>query len=183
MSLKDLKIDNTWTLFLDRDGVINVKRDNDYVKNVSEFIFLPGVKEAIANFTKVFNRCVVVTNQQGIGKGIMTHQDLESVHNYMEVELLKEGGRLDAIYYCPELAIKNAPCRKPNIGMAVQAKTDFPDINFEKSILVGDSISDIEMGRNAGMKTVYIHQELENPADADMILKSLKEFSLFLENN
>ena len=183
MSLKDLKIDNTWTLFLDRDGVINVKRDNDYVKKVEEFIFLPGAISAISNFTRLFHKIVIVTNQQGVGKGIMTHEDLRKVHDFMEQGLAEEGGKLDAIYYCPELAAKNAPCRKPNIGMALQAQSDFPEIDFDRSILVGDSISDIEMGKKAGMKTIFIHAELENPAAANWVVRSLKELNDSLKNN
>ncbi len=183
MNLSDFKIDKTWSLFLDRDGVINVKRDNDYVKCIEEFVFIDGAVEAIAAFTGLFNRIVIVTNQQGVGKGIMSHEDLKEVHNYMELHLEEKGGKLDAIYYCPELAANNAPCRKPNTGMALQAQSDFPEINFEKSILIGDSVSDIEMGKNAGMRTIYIHQELENPAGADLVVKSLKELSPLLKND
>lgn len=170
-----IKIDSTWTLFLDRDGVINKKLENDYVKVIEEFNFIDGVPRAISELNKLFNRTVVVTNQQGIGKQIMTHEDLKLVHNYMEKGLTEVGGKLDKIYYCPELAAKNAACRKPNIGMAEQAKSDFPEIDFSKSLMVGDSISDVEMGKNAGMKTVYIKDNLENPAGADLVVKNLPE--------
>jgi histidinol-phosphate phosphatase family protein len=156
MNLKDLVVNKTWTLFLDRDGVINEKLNNDYVKNLDEFKFIDGAKEAISYFSKIFGRIVIVTNQQGIGKGIMSHEDLKVVHNHMQLEIEKAGGKLDKIYYCPALAAENAPCRKPNIGMAEEAQKDFPEIDFEKSILIGDSVSDIEMGVKAGMFTVFI---------------------------
>ncbi len=156
MNLADLGVDKSWTLFLDRDGVINEKLDNDYVKNLEEFSFINGALDAIANFSNLFGRIVVVTNQQGIGKGLMTHTDLKIVHDYMDEEIKRIGGRVDKIYYCPELAAANAPCRKPNIGMAEEAKKDFPEIDFEKSIMVGDSVSDIEMGVKAGMFTIFI---------------------------
>ncbi|KAA3646937.1 MAG: HAD family hydrolase [Bacteroidetes bacterium] len=156
MDIKDLGVDKTWTLFLDRDGVINEKLENDYVKNLAEFKFIKGAKEAIVAFSKIFGRIVVVTNQQGIGKGIMSHEELKIVHDYMQEEIEKAGGKLDQIYYCPELAAANAPCRKPNIGMAEQAQKDFPEIDFEKSIMIGDSVSDIEMGVKTGMFTVFI---------------------------
>ena len=95
MDLKDLQIDKQWTLFLDRDGVINKKLDDDYVKNIEEFSFIKGSKEAIAVFNLLFGRIVVVTNQQGIGKGLMSKQDLKEVHDYMELELVKAGAHLD----------------------------------------------------------------------------------------
>lgn len=176
------QIDTSWTLFLDRDGVINQKLENDYVKKIKEFKFIDGVEQAILQFNQLFQRTVVVTNQQGIGKKIMTHQDLKVVHDFMEDSLLKVGAKLDRVYFCPELAHKNAACRKPNIGMAIQAKEDFPEIEFSKSIIVGDSISDIEMGKNAGMKTVYINENLENPANADLVLKTLAALPSKLEN-
>ncbi len=174
MNIEDLGVDKSWTLFLDRDGVINKKLDNDYVKNLEEFSFIDGVLEAISNFSNLFGRIVIVTNQQGIGKGIMTHDDLKLVHEFMNEELKKAGGRIDKIYYCPELAAVNAPCRKPNIGMAEEAKKDFPEIDFEKSIMIGDSVSDIEMGVKAGMYTIFISSG-EKTELADWKLANLSE--------
>ncbi len=183
MNLSDLKIDKSWSLFLDRDGVINEKRDNDYVKTVEEFVFVEGAQKAIQYFNSLFGRLLLVTNQQGVGKGIMTHEDLTEVHNYMEQELLNFEAEFDQLYYCPDLAAENSPCRKPNIGMALQAQQDFPDINFDKSILIGDSVTDIQMGKRAGMKTVFINAELENPEHADWVVQSLTEFSSLLEDS
>lgn len=177
MNLEDLKIDESWTLFLDRDGVINEKLDNDYVKRVEEFRFLKDAEEAIASFGKVFGKIIVVTNQQGIGKGLMSHEDLEEVHQYMLKGIEEKDGRIDAIYYCPELAAKNAACRKPNTGMPIEAKQRFPAIEFKKSIMVGDSFSDIEMGKRLEMVTVFISEELNNESQADYTLSSIKELS------
>jgi len=177
MGIEDLKVDQEWTLFLDRDGVINEKLEGDYVKRVEEFRFIAGAKEAIAKFTSIFKRIVIVTNQQGIGKGLMTVEDLEAVHGMMLKEIEAAGGRIDAIYYCPELAEKNATCRKPNIGMVESAKEKFPEIEFKKSIMVGDSLSDLEMGKRATMTTVYISAESSLPTNADFMLSSLKELA------
>ena len=162
-NLYQLNINHSWSLFLDRDGVVNKKLDNDYVKSIEEFDFIEGAQEAIQNFHSIFGRLLVVTNQQGIGKGIMTHEELHVVHNYMEEQLL-------------------AFNVKSNIGMALQAQQDFPEIDFSKSILIGDSITDVQMGKRAGMKTVFIHPELNNPEDADWVVKSLADFSKMLEN-
>ncbi len=181
--LRQLNIDSTWSLFLDRDGVINKKLDNDYVKNVDEFEFVEGAQVSIQKMTKLFGRLFLVTNQQGIGKGIMTHEDLKVVHDYMEEGLKPFDVKFDALYYCPDLAAENTLCRKPNIGMALQAKKDFPEVDFSKSIIVGDSITDIQMGKRAGMKTVFIHEDVANPEEADFVVKSLDEFSILLENS
>lgn len=154
--LSKYHIDNSWTLFLDRDGVINRKLDNDYVKKWSEFEFLPGVLEAIYHFSLIFGRIVVVTNQQGIGKGIYTHEDLSVIHSNMLSEIFVTGGRIDKVYYCPNLVSDNAMDRKPNTGMALKAKKDFPEIEFKKSIMIGDSLSDMEFGKKLEMVTCYI---------------------------
>ena len=149
------EIDKSWTLFLDRDGVINEKLDNTYVKNWSEFSFLNGSLEAISKLSKVFGKIFIVTNQRGIGKGLMTEQDLIFIHTAMIDVINSNSGRIDKIYYCPEIR-DVAFCRKPNIGMAMKAKSDFPEINFEKSVIIGDSPSDIEFGERLKMKKVFI---------------------------
>lgn len=172
-----LHIDKNWTLFLDRDGVINKRLSGDYVKNIEEFEFLEGVKECLPMLNKIFDRIIVVTNQQGIGKGIMTEYDLYKVHQFMLFEIEKSGGKIDAVYFSPFKAEENHPMRKPNTGMALKAKEDFPDIEFEKSIMVGDSESDMEFGKRCGMKTVFIGNNNLQGIHADFAFKSLKEFS------
>ena len=152
------KIDTSWTLFLDRDGVINKKLDEDYVKTIDEFEFLPYALEAIKLFSSHFHRVVIVTNQQGISKRLMTEDDLHKVHQHLLQEVQNFGGRIDAIYHAPQLAEENSIMRKPNIGMALQAKEEFPSIDFKKSIMVGDSISDMEFAKNANMFGVLIGQ-------------------------
>ena len=160
MSLtSDWNIDRSWTLFLDRDGVINQKLPNDYVKRWDEFTFLPGVLEALSAFNSHFGRIVIVTNQQGIGKGLMTTADLETIHARMLSEVEQAGGRIDRFYHCPHLVAENARCRKPDIGMAEQAKEDFPQIDWTRSVLIGDSESDMEMARRCGMKRVFLARE------------------------
>ncbi len=150
------QVDRTWTLFLDRDGVINRRIVGGYVVNKEEFEFLPGVLQAIRFFSERFGRICVITNQQGVGKGIMNQTHLELVHEHMSLEITSFGGRLDGIYYSTDLATKPNNTRKPNIDMALQAKADFNEIDFSKSIMVGDSKSDMEFGQNAGMKTIFI---------------------------
>ena len=147
------------TLFLDRDGVINVKLDERYVQNPTEFEFIPGAEQAIALLSTIFKRILIVTNQQGIGKGIMTENDLNFLHDYMLSELSKTEGRIDKVYFCPHLVSEKCSCRKPHPGMIQQAKLDFPEINFENSYLIGDSLSDIEAGERMNLQTVRVDKE------------------------
>lgn len=182
MTLKSLNIDKSWTLFLDRDGVINKKLENDYVKHWIEFEFIDGAIDALKILKNVFGKIVVVTNQQGIGKGLYRTEDLEIIHKNMLYEVHFYEGRIDKVYFSPHLKSANHPSRKPGIGMAHQAKNDFSEINFEKSIIVGDSISDMEFGRNANMKTVFI-SDVKNPDRLiDFNFSSLIEFALSLQS-
>lgn len=151
-----LAIDNSWSLFLDRDGVINQLLPGDYVKSPGELKILPGALEAITQLGQRFGRIVVVTNQQGIGKGLMTHDDLASIHNYLLSELKALGGHIDRIYYAHQLAAEKSIMRKPSIGMAQKAQKDFPEIDFSKSLMVGDSAGDMQFGRDAGMHCMLV---------------------------
>lgn len=176
MTLKSLNIDKSWTLFLDRDGVINKKLENDYVKHWMEFEFMENLIPNFKKLNDVFGTVVVVTNQQGIGKGLYTKEDLELIHKNMQYELSYFKGTIDKVYYSPYLASEGHPTRKPNIGMAHEAKKDFPHIDFSKSMIVGDSLSDMEFGRKAGMKTVYIHDKEVTDEKIDFQFTSLLEF-------
>lgn len=152
----DLKnVDHSWTLFLDRDGVMNEEKKASYIFNWNEFKFYSGVKEAMQLLNNKFDTIVMVTNQKGIGKQLMTVEDLNAIHKNMQLEIESSGGRIDKIYFCSDLA-DNSPNRKPNAGMASQAKKDFPAIDFEKSIMIGNKLSDMQFGRNAGMYTVFV---------------------------
>lgn len=152
---------DNWTLFLDRDGVLNDRIVGGYVRNWQEFSFLDGVLEAMPILARKFKTIVIVTNQQGIAKGLMTEDDLKLVHQEMCAVIEASGGRIDKVYYCPEHHSKNPHCRKPNIGMGEQAKQDFPTIDFKQSIMVGDSVTDIEFGKRLDMKTVFIETKFD----------------------
>ena len=149
-------INKDWTLFLDRDGVINVRIIDGYVTKIEEFEFLPNVIEALKIFKEKFKYIVVVTNQQGVGKGIMKFEDVETVHQFMVQQVADNSGRIDKVYFCPQLKSVPDNYRKPSPKMAYFAKNDFPDINLSKSIIIGDMNSDVEFGKNAGMKTSFI---------------------------
>jgi len=153
--LNKLHIQQDWTLFLDRDGVINHEKKEDYIRNWTEFEFYKESLLALPILAQKFNKIIITTNQKGIGKGLMSVDDLTLIHQNMTNKIVKLGGRIDAIYYCPDL--DNASInRKPQAGMAYQAKTTYPEIDFKRSIMVGNRMSDMEFGRNAGMHTVYL---------------------------
>ena len=167
------KIDLSWTLFLDRDGVVNQRIVGGYVESVSDFHFLRSVPEAIALCKQFFGRIIIVTNQQGIGKRIMTEEQLAVIHAHLKQQVPD----IDRIYHSPYLASENNIMRKPDIGMALAAKKDFPEIDFQKSIMVGDSPSDMAFGKNSGMFTVFI-SETETDTAADCVFPSLFDFAL-----
>ena len=147
------------TLFLDRDGVINKKLERRYVRDFSEFEFMEGAIDAISKLTNKFNRIIIITNQQGIGKGIMSDADLNILHTTMEERIEQLGGKINKIYYCPHLKELNCLCRKPRPGMIEQALFDFPEIVLENSYLIGDSDSDIETGKRMNLSTVKVDNE------------------------
>ncbi|MBN4072824.1 HAD-IIIA family hydrolase [Crocinitomix catalasitica] len=175
MNLSDLNIDSEWTLFLDRDGVLNHRLIDDYVKQINELEIIEGVPEALSIFNRLFIRIVVVTNQQGIGRGMMTVEDLDLLHGYLRNHFEMNGGRIDQFYFAPNLASENSPNRKPGTGMALQAKKDFPEIDFKRSIMIGDSESDIEFGMNLGMKTIMLKNARNISSSADYIFENLHE--------
>lgn len=181
MISSDLKIDKTWTLFLDRDGVINLLYPNDYVKSWDEFYFLEGALEGLSILTKKFGRTIIVTNQQGVGKELMSMEDLNFIHSEMLREVRKAGGRIHAIYTATELVKNDKGMRKPDIGMAKQAKKDFPDIDFKKSVMVGDSETDIQFGYRLGMVTVLVGDKTKitdtNRPQINFHFDSLLEFA------
>lgn len=182
MSIVHWNIDTTWTLFLDRDGVINKRIFGNYVTGKEAFEFLDRAKEAVALLSDYFELIIVVTNQQGIAKGIMTERNLKDIHTYMCEEIHLAGGKIDKCYFAPNLHGAEDDMRKPKPKMAELAKADFPKIDFHKSIMVGDTDTDIEFGRNLGMKTVRIKSDETVSCPADITVDSLILFANKLKN-
>lgn len=174
------QLNREWTLFLDRDGVINHEKHNHYILNPSEFKFYEGVPEALARLSRIVGRIVVVTNQRGVGKGWMTERELRDIHQYMSDAIESAGGRIDRIYYCTSLDNRH-PDRKPNPGMAYRAQQEFPGIDPQRTLMVGNKHSDMLFGRNAGFYTCYLsttNPEFDFPhPDIDLRLESLTELS------
>ncbi len=143
-------------VFLDRDGVINRNR-KDYVKSREEFVLIPGAADAIGRLNLAGIPVVVVTNQSCVGRGIITRERLDDIHDYMKELLAEKGARVDAIYYCPDTPFQESECRKPKEGMLLKAAKDL-GLKLKGSWMLGDSQTDIEAGKRAGCKTYMIHE-------------------------
>jgi D,D-heptose 1,7-bisphosphate phosphatase len=147
-------------VFLDRDGNINIEKD--YLYKVDDFEFEPGALEAIKIFKELGYLVVVVTNQSGVARGYYTEEDVQILHSFLQKKSLEAGGGVDAFYYCPhhpEKGLgdynKKCDCRKPGPGMFLEAKQDL-DIDFNKSLVVGDKLSDVNAGENLGMRGILV---------------------------
>jgi histidinol-phosphate phosphatase family protein len=142
-------------LFLDRDGVINEEKDGSYIFHKDEFVFYSGAEAALAKLSGQFDYVFIVTNQRGIGRGLMTEAALHEIHDYLTATIELHGGKIHKIYFAPS-ADSGHSHRKPNTGMALDALNDFPDIEFDKSIMVGNNLSDMKFGKAMGMKTIFL---------------------------
>ena len=143
-------------LFLDRDGVINQRIMGGYVTRWEDFHFLPGVLEALVLARTQFDYIFIVTNQQGVGKGLMTATELATIHQQMLASITQAGGKIDHIFTCTALASAQDPNRKPGIGMALQAKARYPSLDLSRSVMVGDTRSDLLFAHKAGMAAIWI---------------------------
>ncbi|MDD5488137.1 MAG: HAD-IIIA family hydrolase [Candidatus Omnitrophica bacterium] len=147
-------------VFIDRDGVIN--RDpggwtkRGYVTRWDEFDVLPGVLEAMRMLAEAGYGAVIVSNQQGVGKGYMTKRDLLAVSEKMSEVIRASGGTIDGIYYCTHLKEENCSCRKPKSGLFVQAEKDLDIGDISGMFYIGDTERDIQAGRAAGMRTILV---------------------------
>lgn len=147
--MKNIKdINSTWTLFIDRDGVVNEEKYLDYIHTWDEFKFYNGVKEAFRVFNNKFGIIIMITNQRGVARGLTKLENLEIIHKNMLQEIEEAEGRIDRIYFCTDMESEN---RKPNPGMGLQALKDFPSIDLSKSVMIGNTLSDMKFGRNLGV--------------------------------
>jgi D-glycero-D-manno-heptose 1,7-bisphosphate phosphatase len=153
------------TVFLDRDGVLNRKLpEGEYVSAWEHFDLLPGAAEAIGKLKVAGLRVLVVSNQRGVALGLYRREDVDRIHAELQKELAPRGAEIDGFYFCPH--DKGAcNCRKPLPGLFEQARSQFPDIEPETSLMIGDSLSDIEFGRNLGMTTIFIEGDTKARED------------------
>jgi len=139
---------------MDRDGVICENRD-DYVKSWEEFVWIPGAKEALSRLKSHGYIVIVITNQSAIGRGIISRETVDKIHQRMGEEVAQTGGKIEKIYYCPHKPDDSCSCRKPEPGLLLRAVEDLK-LDLRTSYLVGDAITDIEMGHKVGSRTIMV---------------------------
>lgn len=140
-------------VFLDRDGTIN--EDTGYIDSPERLVFIDGAASAIKKLNSKGFKVIVITNQSGIGRGYFSKEAADAVNKKLEDVLEKQSAHLDGIYYCPHHPDDNCECRKPKIGLLEKARKDL-DIDFKKSYVVGDKISDVELAHNIGGKGILV---------------------------
>jgi D-glycero-D-manno-heptose 1,7-bisphosphate phosphatase len=147
-------------VFIDRDGTIS--EEVGYINHVSRFRLFPYAASAIKHLNDSGWLAIVITNQAGVARGYFSEKTVQTVHGAMTKELQNSGARLDAIYYCAHHPSVGEPpyrldcdCRKPKPGLISRAATDF-DIDLKESWMVGDRYSDVELARNAGVKSMFV---------------------------
>lgn len=145
-------------LFLDRDGTINY--DPGYLGDPEKVKLIEGAGEALARLQQGYNyRLIVVSNQSGVARGMISTADVEAVNKRIASLLKADGAEIDRFYYCPHhpdySSAEESICRKPSPAMILQAVQDY-DIDVEQSFMIGDSDKDVLCGMNAGVKTVLV---------------------------
>lgn len=176
-----------WCLFLDRDGVINRQVVGDYVRDRHQFHWLPSALRALALLRAWAPRLVVVTNQQGVGKGLMTIDDVAAIHDVVQSEL-RDGGDpgIDAFHVCPHLETAGCACRKPRPGLVLDWLST-GDTDPSLSIVVGDSASDIGLARNVAAAvgncaSVHIGRNCRGGCGADVCFETLWDFATAVDH-
>jgi D-glycero-D-manno-heptose 1,7-bisphosphate phosphatase len=169
------------TVFLDRDGILNEKMpEGQYVTRWEEFRVLPGVPQALRRLNEAGLLVIVVTNQRGIARGFYTLDDVEAIHSAFQKLLDRESAQIDAFFVCPH-GEGECNCRKPLPGLYEQAAAELPSIKPESSVMIGDSLSDIEFGHRLGMATIFVEggaQQRESGAEEAAALADVRCGSL-----
>ncbi|WP_304236650.1 HAD-IIIA family hydrolase [Jiulongibacter sediminis] len=157
------------TVFLDRDGVLNRKIDNGYVTKPEELEILPGVRETLKEWGDAGKEFFIVTNQRGVGRGLMTIEELHAVHFTLLKKMEAVGVKIRDIKFCTDTE-NSSPCRKPNPGMLLELFKEYPHIEKDKVIFIGDSLSDLQAGKNAGVKTAFLTND--KPLNFEVLQKA-----------
>lgn len=157
-------------IFLDRDGTIIV--DKVYLNNPEEVEFIEGVKYGLKELVSLGFKIVIVTNQSGVARGLVKIENLDIIHKRIKEELKSEGVEIFKIYYCPHLPQENCECRKPKLGMIKEIEHL---IDKKRSFMIGDKETDVEFGKNLGIKTILITEDKDVISKADYLVNSFKD--------
>ena len=166
-------------IFLDRDGTLIV--DVPYLSDPERIEFLPDALAGMHAFRRLGYGIILITNQSGIARGLLTEERLATIHDRLKRLLAADGLALDGLYYCPHRNEDHCSCRKPAPGMLKQAANDFP-VDMARSFMIGDAPTDIQAGKRFGIKTIQILADKSRPSEADYQAASLLEAASILEN-
>lgn len=160
------------TVFVDRDGVLNRKaRGHRYVLSVDDVVLLPGVSDALALLSGSGRRVFVVTNQRAVARGLLTAEGLERIHAALADQLRSKGAHVDGIYTCTH-EIGMCTCRKPMPGLLQLAQRDHPEIEFDRSVVVGDSADDVRAGESVACRTILVGGRRRRAAELAQLVQS-----------
>jgi histidinol-phosphate phosphatase family protein len=154
------------TVFLDRDGVLNRRISGGYVTRWADFVFLPGVVESLEKLEIARFQLVIISNQAGVAKGMLTCSDLIQITQASLKRLRQAGVVLEGAFFCLHAPSDGCPCRKPKVGLLREAARVMP-IDFRRSFFVGDSPSDMQAGAGMGCATIYLGEDNNNSICAD----------------
>ena len=155
-------------VFLDRDDTLC--KDVPYCRRPEDLHLLPGAGAAVSRLNKAGFAVVVITNQSGIGRGLLTEDTLSSIHEKMKLDLASFGAKVDGIYHCPHLPDEGCECRKPKPTMVAMAVREM-DLDIQGSYTVGDRLMDVKMGKNSGTKAILVRSRtpVEELAEAERL--------------
>lgn len=153
-------------VFLDRDGTLN--RDSGYIKSEEELVLLPGTVEAVAQLNRAGAKVVLITNQSGVARGMLTRATLDAIHARLCTLLAEGGASLDGIYYCPHHPEDGCACRKPGTGLVEQAVANL-GLDLSRAYVVGDQVRDVALARRIGARSVLVTTGPANPDAVDPV--------------
>jgi histidinol-phosphate phosphatase family protein len=172
-------------IFIDRDGVINCRRPGDYVLNWSQFVFMPGIREALKQLSSLGLPMIIVSNQAAVAKGLLDPAGLEEITTRMNEALLADGTSLAAAYYCTHRIEDACQCRKPKPALLFSAAADF-NIDLSRSIFVGDSETDAQAARAAGCASVLFGSDVSvqpaSPSDLPAKSRAMDLYAMVVQH-
>ncbi|MBB3607007.1 histidinol-phosphate phosphatase family protein [Mycolicibacterium sp. BK556] len=181
------RIGRDWCLFLDRDGVINRQIVDDYVRSWADFEWLPRARDAIKKLSEWAPHLVVVTNQQGVGKHLMSIDAVTTIHQNIQAALIQDGVTVNGFQVCPHLESQHCSCRKPQPGLVLDWLNDHPAVEASLSVVAGDSPSDMELAQNVatavgGCVSIGIGGRASVVGFANASFNSLWDFAVAVEH-
>lgn len=163
-------------IFLDRDGVI-IENRSDYVRSWEDVAFIPGALDALAEMARTEYAVIIVTNQAGVGRGLIPAAVAHSINESICDEIVRASGRVDGLYICPHTKDDNCDCRKPKPGMLLQAAREH-DLDLSRSWMIGDALTDLQAGEAAGARPLLV---LTGRGEEQKTLHGLEGFASLAE--